>query len=278
MRKLILLAFAALLAAACVKERMVTTPCSFDIKINWTKGTRVQFTVTPADQDATYAYGVLVDEEGIYDDMTDAELMEWQLEWMRTVHERMSKEQEDVNTPANTFCYKGPRTIKDVRLASGKKWILYVFQVNPETFQAIGPLYREHFSTREVKDEDLNFTILTGPNSFTIQPEDPERTWFWEYEREDRIEDVYGTPFAFFYNVIDMYDEYDFLENLLCTGPFTYMPEMDRSLREGVKYTIAMAGCEGGEITSDVLYADFIYTNGAIRFTYSDVQIIFAGN
>lgn len=278
MRKLFFLCLTALLAVACVKERLVTKPCGFEVKIDWAKGSRMQFTVTPSDKDATYSYGIMLKDQIEEGKWTDKDMVEWELNWMNQSYQGIQKEGA-IGTMTNMFCYKGPRTIKEERLSFGKDWVLYVFQMNPETNQAIGPLYKASFSTLPVQMEDIGFSIIVERNSFTITPSDPDRTWFWEYESETKIDDVFGSPFAFFYNVIGMYDQYDFLENILCTGPETWtLPADDRSVREGVKYTIAMAGCEDGEITSDVYYADFIFRNGVLEFPYSDVPLRFAGN
>ena len=111
-------------------------------------------------------------------------------------------------------------------------------------------------------------------DGFIIIPDDPERIWFWEYEEESKITDVYGSPFFFYYDVIDMYDEYDFLENLLCRGEARWQfSRDDRSVRSGVKYTMALSAVTDGEISSDVLYMDFIDESGGIDIPYADYGI-----
>ena len=49
MRKIALIFMALALLSSCKKEKIVSEPCTFDLKINWVKGTKVQFTVTPGD-------------------------------------------------------------------------------------------------------------------------------------------------------------------------------------------------------------------------------------
>lgn len=275
MRKTALFCLAVLLLAGCVKEKIVTTPCHFDVQVDWVKGTRVQFTVTPDNPNAAYAYGVVSQENDVAM-WADEEIMEWQLEWMRNSFDGMMAQGMPVTNFTDMFCYKGERTIKETRLSASTNWWLLVFQINPETRKSIGPLYKQPFQTEDVDWADMDFSIRLDGNRFTIVPSDATRTWFWEYERADRISDVYGTAESFFYRIIDMYDEYDFLDNLLCEGAQRCIfPDDDPSVKEGVKYTLAMAGCdEDGEITSDVYFADFIYEKGFFKFTSDNVTII----
>ena len=274
MRKLLVICLTAFLAAGCAKEKIVTKACAFDVRIDWVKGSKVQFTVTPDNPDATYAYGVMA-VDPVYADWTDKQFIDWQLDWMKETYDELVAEGAGVSTFSDMFCYKGARTIRETRLSSGMDWWLLLFQVNPETREAIGPLYKLPYSTPPVPLKDMTFTIRVEGNRFTIVPDDPERTWFWEYETEAKIDDVYDSAYGFYYDIINMYDQYDFLDHLLCKGTEEWeLPRDDRSIKEGVRYYMALSGCADGEITSDVLYASFYYRNGRVEFEYSDVEII----
>ena len=275
MRKLAFYACLALtlLLAGCVKEKIVTQPCNFTLKINEVKGSKVKFTVTPDNPDATYAFGVLLYEEETAG-WPDEKLIEWQLDWMKNSYKEYSAQTQPCGSFADMYCYKGERSIKDTRLNQGTEYLLLVFQINPVTMEAIGPLYRERFTTLPVTKADLTFTVRNMGDGFIIIPDDPERIWFWEYEEESKITDVYGSPYFFYYDIIDMYDEYDFLENLLCRGEARWQfSRDDRSVRPGVKYTMALSAVTDGEISSDVLYMDFIDESGGIDIPYADYGI-----
>jgi hypothetical protein len=72
-----------------------------------------------------------------------------------------------------------------------------------------------------------------------------------------------------------MYDQYDFLDHLLCKGVAAWeLPRDDRSIKEGVRYWMALSGCADGEITSNVLYTDFVYQDGRVTFHYTDDVIV----
>ena len=267
---------AILLMGACTKEKAVSTkPCEFEITIDWVKGSKVQFTVTPDNPNAAYAYGIIA-EDDVLDTSSDSQFMEWQLGWMKESYDALEADGIPHSSFLDLFCYKGTRTIRNIRLSTGKDWLLMLFQVNPETQEAIGPLYKIPFSTPPVEMMEMSFEILAQGERFTIVPSDLDRTWFWEYEATEKIEEVYGNPYFFFYEIIDMYEQYDFLDNLLCQGVERWiLPSDDPSIKEDVSYTMSLSGCGwDGEITSDVYYVEFIWHQGRVQFTYSDIPII----
>lgn len=272
MKRIAFICLALALLSGCSKEKIVSTSCTFDLKIDWVKGTKVQFTVTPGNPDACYCYGVMSADQP-QAAWSDTELVEWQLGWITDIYNSL-KGTGEAGSFADMFCYKGPRTIKQTKLSSGVDFVLLVFQINPQTKEAIGPLYRLPFSTLPVTKEDLFFTIHPEENGFTIIPSDPERTWFWDFETDEKIRDVFSDAYFFYYSVLDLYEEYDFLENLLYKGPSGLtLPAITSDLPDGVQYTLAMSGCAGGEINSDVYYAKFTIKSGKITFTDSDVPI-----
>ena len=278
MRKLLYLSLAVLLTAGCVKEKFITTPCNFDCKVDWVKGSKVLFTVAPDNIDACYTYGLLstTQEEAKW---TDAQIIDWQLKLMKDVYEAMKEYEQTVDTFIDRFCFKGTRSFKIDRLDTNTDYIILVFQINPKTLESIGSLIRIPFKTVNVPKYDITFEIHTsGKDSFTIIPSDKERTWFWEYEADYRIAFNYGTPYYYYYDVIGMYEEYDFLENLLSKGNdvWTFAKD-DPSIIEGSTYTLVASGCENGEITSDPHYASFYLEDGELFFfetSSTDIPVI----
>ena len=274
MRKLLYLCLAGLVTLGCSKEKMVTSACDFELKVDWVKGSRAQFSVTPAIEGATYAYIVISDDHSQYG-RNDTEIIAYQMNWLRTIYSDLQKEGDVSGSFSDICCFKGPRTIKSKFLSSDKDYELLVFQVNPETDQPIGPLYTCAFHTKPIPKVDLGFTVRYQDNMFYIQPEDKTVRWFWEYELDDKIQDVYDDPFIFLYEIIDMYDEYGFLEHALCLGDQSWeLPRDDRSIKEGASYTLALSACTTeGEICSYVMYAGFTFQNGKISFTYADFPV-----
>lgn len=273
MRKLLYLCLTGLLALGCTKEKLATEPCDFQLKMDWVKGTRAQFTITPSDPNACYAYGTLLADNPLYDE-TDEEIINFQLEWMDSEYAELRKDGVVEGDFVDLFCFIGSRTLQCKLLPPDVDQKLLVFQIHPETHTVLGPLHKLEFRTKPVRDQEINFTIQHKDNMFRILPSDKEMTWFCEYEKDAKIEDVYGAPYYFFYDIICMYEDYGFLENRLLRGDVEWvLPQDDRSIQEGVLYEMMMSACTDGEISSVVYYVDFIYENGKIQFVKSDVPI-----
>ena len=274
MRKLLYICMAGLLTLGCTKDKLVTTPCGFSIQTGWVKGSRAQFTVTPEKKNAYYCYGVMAADHPLYH-QSDEEIIQFQLDWMNSDYANLRKEGKTDGDFLDMFCFQGTRTIKSYLLPPDMDHKLMVFQVNPQTCQLIGPIQSTVFHTDPVPEVELDFTIQYKDNMFRIVPSDKTVTWFWEYETEVKIDDVYSGPYYFYYNIIDMYDEYGFLTYNLSVGDAQWvLPQDDRSIKEGVRYVMALSACTAdGEISSDVSYATFVYQNGELSFSSSDCAI-----
>ena len=274
MRKLLYICMAGLLTLGCTKDKLVTTPCGFSIQTEWVKGSRAQFTVTPEKKNAYYCYGVMAADHPLYH-QSDEEIIQFQLDWMNSDYANLRKEGKTDGDFLDMFCFQGTRTIKSYLLPPDMDHKLMVFQVNPQTCQLIGPIQSTVFHTDPIPEVELDFTIQYKDNMFRILPSDKNVTWFWEYEREDKVADVYEDPYYFFYYIIDMYDQYGFLGHSLTMGDDEWeLPRDDRSIKEGVKYVMALSACtEDGEICSQVSYAEFVFENNKVSFTNADFPV-----
>ena len=274
MRKLLILCVAVLLTAGCSKETVVNTPCNFNLTVDWVKGSKAKFTITPENRNACYAYGVMSSDHPLYNS-SDQEIIQFQLNWMHSDYDEARHDGKIDGDFVDMFCYKGTRQVKSRLMSPDCEHKLLVFQIDPVSLEAIGPLYKAVFRTKAIPEVDIDFTIQCKGNSFCILPSDHSLTWFWEYETSDRITDVYGSPYFFYYDILDMYDEYDFLSGMLSQGPERWtLPDDDPSIKEGVPYDLSVSGCSAdGEITSPVQYATFVYQGGQVEFVYSDMPL-----
>lgn len=274
MRRILYLFLAGLLALGCKKDAPVTTPCGFDLKVDWVKGSRAQFTVTPDAENAYYCYGVIAADHPLYN-KSDAEVIQFQMDWMNSDYANLRKEGKSEGDFLDLFCFKGARTVKSILLPPDMEHKLLVFQMNPKTCECIGPLHTKVFRTQAIPSVDLTFTIQCKDNRFRILPSDKNVPWFWEYEKEEKVMDVYANPYFFFYDIIGMYDEYGFLVHSFSYGDEDWeFPRDDKAVKEGVRYIMAMSACtDDGEICSDVSYTEFVYQDGKITFSNADFPI-----
>lgn len=277
MRKTAFALVAVLLTVGCTKEKIVTTPCAFDIRIDWVGGSKAQFTVTPGNKDASYVYGFLSENQMQYG-WTDEQVSDFQLNWMELDYEQSKKGGAQASF-TDLYGYKGPRTIRETQFIPDMDWRLVVFQINPETRKAIGDVYKADFHTKPVPEAELGFMLRYCADTLRIVPTNNTDTWFWEYEMDTRLLGVYGSPYFFYYSIIDMYDQYGFLDKQLCKGPAQWVfSRDDRSFREDTPYTMCISGCADGEITTDVFYLDFEMKDGRLSFSSHDIPVEYDPN
>ena len=273
----------AMIAAACGKEKVVTTPCDFKVSLDEVKGSKVTFTIDPGNKDACYTFAVAPKGSfaGSTHVLSDEELMEKMVADMESSFMGFEKEGGAIGSFAGAFCYRGERTITKTGLDPDRDYLIVVFQVNPETRKSIGILYKTEFHTKEVEMVSVSFIIECLVDTITIIPSDDETTWFWEYELSEKIEEKYGSTYDFFYSIVDMYEKYGFLKNLLNRGhaEWTFSKD-DPSFREGETYSLAIAGCKDGEFTSYVSSIDFSFHDGGLYFEQTggpDIDIHYLG-
>ena len=272
MRKCVFALLAVMLVLGCTKEKIATEPCSFTITIDQVTGSKMQATIVPENEHACYVYSLIGPDYPQYN-YSDAELADFELAWMEDMYQTLQKAEGQASF-MDLFGYKGPRTIRSLQLKADNDFRLIVFQINPETRKAIGPVYKTDFRTKPIRQSDLRFKVQYGGDQLRIIPSNDSETWFWEYEKDAVIRGSYYSPYFFYYSVIDMYAQYGFLENQICQGPDEWsLTRDDKSFKADTVYTLCVSGCEDGEITTDVQYLDFIYRDGQIAFVFnSDEQ------
>ena len=226
------------------------------------QGTKVKFTVIPDNPSACYALSLLQDT-----DEADWEMARDILRWNGQTYE-FYKEMNSVANYADVFCYTGERTIRITRLAKDTPHRLLVLQMNPDTQEIIGSPHSVRIRTRNLPMQDISFSFETQGDVLRIIPSDLQAPYFWEYEIEnERFYDRYfGSFFSFFYEIIDLYASYGFMEKMTVCGvsEWNFVTE-DPSVKPGERYTLAISGVRDGEINSKVTYIDFIYQKGDIQ-------------
>ena len=253
--KTLMAAVAAVVLVSCTaREINVTKAVGMDFKINYVSGTKVSFNVIPGNEDAWY--GCLV----VASDLPDYNVPEKKA--AQNYIDFLEDEYDQLDNPTGSFmnmsCYRGKREIRFTHLSSNTDFKLLVFQVNPKTNEVLGDICSEIIHTKAVEMKDLEFKLEIEGNSLTLTPDDPERTYIWSIDRENRITDNYLMPYFYLYDLIDMYEKYGFVKTLMTKGQSRY--ELDPEvLWQDMNYCVAAIAYDGTEITSDIWSAYFIY-------------------
>lgn len=75
--------------------------------------------------------------------------------------------------------------------------------------------------------------------------------YYWDYDRESRVYDNYNWPYGYFYSLVDMYDQYGFVDKVYSQGPEDYDFSGD--------------WLKDGEITSRVSALTLLYKDGKME-------------
>lgn len=256
MRKLAYLAFGLLLAAACTQKIIiVTSPCNFDVSLEEIRGTKVWVKVVPENPDAAYAISVIPASDPSYD-KSDNALAAEQIAYMKSVFQG----QGESGSFADRFCYRGERTLKYKNLTEGTLYKLVLLQMSPEEQSMVGKPAVTAFRTRDiVMDEDLSFDVSFDGGRMTITPSDPDKPYLWEYENTGLIEREYLTPENFAYQILDLYEEYHFMDQMVYRGAVEWdFYAEDYALLEDEDITLMVAGYADGEMNTPLTVVRFI--------------------
>lgn len=268
--KYLILPLVVFLAACTAKDTMVTTPVDISFKIDRIKSGKVYLTVTCPNPDAYYFCKVrYLDPEAPA--KSDREMALENIE-LAKLNYKVRKENMDIHARLiDLSAYRGSRSIKNTELASGHTYRVLLFQVNPEDLSIIGEVKGQTFQTPRVEMKDVDFSFSAEGNRLLVTPSDDECTYYWDFESEERIYDDYMSPEGYFYGVVDMYEDYGFMGNVLLRGPAQY--DLSKTqLREGETYLVIAAAydMQQEEITSRCIVSEFTYQGGQLRMLEYD--------
>lgn len=259
MKKLVIIAATVLAALACTKEQSVTDPCTFEIKVDKVKSTKVWVSIKPSNPNAYYGFGIFSEEADIYD-LPLMEMAQTSLGWWTSTYDAWKDVTVNVGSFTDVFCYQKDREIKMTGLGIGKKHRCFVMQLDPQTRTIIGTPQEVLFSTPDVPMIPLTFDVQFAADRITITPSDPSVTYYWDYENLEVIEREYITPSNFFYSIVDLYEDYDFMPNMISQGAETYVfSQNDKSMQEGETCMLVLAGYANGEVNSASTIYEFVY-------------------
>ena len=264
MRNALFIAACTLLLAGCTaKEILITEPTNLGFKLEEVKGSKIVFTMDPANQDASYTYALCHSSVPEYD-LPDRQLAQYFLDVLIESYETISKNKDVTASFVDMSCYRGARTLRINGITPDQDYKLLVFQVNPKTLEILGDVIFTPIHTLPVEMTNLSFTFQTKGEVMTITPSDPDCLYYWDYDPSERIYDNYNGPEGFFYHLIDMFDEYGFMDEVYSRGAEKYDFSEDK-LRAGKEYIIVAGSCKDGEMTSKVQIMSFIYVKGKIE-------------
>ena len=263
---------AAFLLWGCTpREVVVSRPVKLDLKIEKVTGTKVVFSVTSSNENACYAHFTLSEGHPAFD-RPEKEVAREYLDVVADMWEGGQKENTDFYEPeegvkmrfSDFALFRGSRKLKQIFLSSNTDFKLILVQVNPRTHQIIGEPLSERFHTKAVPMKPLEFNFTVEDHTLRSTPSDPEQTYFWAVDRLERIEDNYSDAYTYMYSLIDMYEDYGFVERILSKGTVTVDFDRDQ-LWDDYPYVASAFGYSDGEICSAESDWFFVSSDGYLR-------------
>ena len=264
-------ALAALPLLGCTaREVLVTQAVDLELKIEEVTGTKVVFSITPSNENASYIFFSLSEHHPDFG-LPDKEAAQEYLDYLQGLSEERPSpnqnvrptDQEPIGSFSDIYCYHGRRKTKLTLLSNNTQFKVLLFQVNPKTREIIGNVISEVIRTHEVTKKPMYFSISSKQSTLVITPSDPERTYFWSFDRSERMYDNYGSPYLFLYSLMDVYEDYGFSEHVLSKGDVYYEIPPDQ-LWKDEEYCVCAIGYEDGEITSEESWWYFVCRDGEI--------------
>ena len=272
MKKALTLAFLCICLAGCnFRERGSLRPTGFEATVSDISGTRAHVRINPQDDHAWYTYMLLYDRDIDYS-KPDSELADRIIAKANEIYDHYSATGENnVAQFSDFFCFQGNRDFRIDFLEPDTDYRMFIFQMDPFQKIHIGGTLSVYFNTPPIDYSDLSFEVSFTGDVLRIEPSDPEATYIWEYEKLSKIEDGFGVEHHFFGRLVYLYEDYDFIEDLIDKGTVEWeFSKDDPAIKEGCEYSLMIAGYDGVDINTPMSVLHFVYRKGNIEVTYRD--------
>ncbi|MBO4455330.1 MAG: hypothetical protein J5759_02685 [Bacteroidales bacterium] len=273
MKRLLLYILACILLTACYGiEKGSVKPTTFSVSINEVHGTSTTFTIYPGDENAWYAYTILSEYVSSSFSMSEEEIAKNELSYMLMSYNNYFVQQEN-NTArfSDIFCYQGTRDFTERFLIPDSSYRIVVFQIDPYKKVLLNRFCSVELKTKGTVYSDLSFDLSFSADTLRIIPSEPDATYFWDCEDTSNILDDYGDVNYYFRSLIYLYQDYQFIGNLLHTGTLEWVfSRDDKSIKDGDRRTIMVAGYADGELNTPITSVSIVYHKDSVEIIEDD--------
>lgn len=256
MRRLLILIGLGLLLFSCGKDNSRTSG-EFRVELTSVGGSRARITVAAMNKQAYYSYAFVSRQESLFNASAE-DIVREEIASMEDGYKYFEKIGIQ-GSFLDVYCYQGSRQFPISSLSPDMDYKFIVFQIHPKTHALIGQPVVTPFHTRPIPVRDLTFDVQMVGNTIQVTPSDHTLTYFWDYEDNDVIEDDYYFPQDYLYKLVEMYDEYGFMDSMLSRGPDQWDFAEDKWISPGEECTLVIAGCEDAEFTTWPMFLVFRY-------------------
>ena len=268
MKRFFLYIVAGILLTACYGiEKGSVKPTTFSIGINEVHGTSTTFTIYPGDENAWYAYTIISEYTEEKYSWSDEAIAEDEFGYMLMSYDNYFAQQAN-NTArfSDIFCYQGTRDFTERFLIPDSGYRVVVFQIDPYKKVLINRSCSVLLRTKQTDYSNLTFDVRFSGDTLRILPSLPDATYLWDCEDTNNILTDYGDVNYYFRSLVYMYQDYHFIGNLLQQGNLEWVFHRDdKSVKEGDRRTVMVAGYADGEINTSIYSVNIIYHASGIE-------------
>lgn len=249
------------LAVSCRKVQFVLSDDPFTIEVKNVYATSVLIDIIPENNDFYYYYDIVsVADFEKYD--SDAEFIRYCDNMNRDIYDILVEADYADGPYEEVMLYRDatlePYYGNGVLIEPETEYYLYAFAydsgINP-----VGKLHKVRFKTPKEIHSTNTFTVTMDGPLVTVTPSNDDQ-YLFDFATEKELEEsYYGSPEYYYNQMIEVYEQYGFIEEMVSTGTdsdniFDYY----ESVEDGEKLYVMVAGYDHG-LTTDVSIFTFTY-------------------
>ena len=255
--KILLVLGTALAATACSKTRPISDS-PFLIEARHIQPKVVWADIIPETNDFYYFYGVVSLEDYASCGGNDEALVKNTDESLVSLYEEIKKAIPDIGSFKEIMLYKDavyePFIGNEISIFPETDYYLFAYPYTDNDVAMSKKLVKVKFTTPREIHSDINFNVSLEGNRLRIIPTNDDPYIFESVQEKDLKEKYYDNPSLFFNKVIDLYEEFEFIDAMTAKGEIFYDLPLFYDLKpDDVLYCVA-SGYENGKTSKEYYY------------------------
>lgn len=250
------------LAVSCRKIDFVISDDPFIIEVKNVCARSVWVDIFPENNDFYYYYDIVSDEKFSKFD-SDADFIRSVDANNRDLYDLLMENDYSDDSFEELMLYRSAVLEayygNNVLLEPEKDYILYAYAYD-QNINAIETLYKVRFTTPKEVKSDNTFVVSLEGDYITVTPSNDDQ-YIFDFALETELnKSYYGNPLYYFNQMIEVYEQYGFIDNVLSKGTDTdYLFDYYTSVEDGEKIYVMVAGYDNG-FTTDISVHEAVYT------------------
>lgn len=266
-----------MLTSSCSKLNFQISDNPFMLEVKKIQAESVWVDIIPENNDFYFNYGICTVLE--YEQYgNDAEMIREREEINREAYEILVKNGQASGSYEEVMLYRAALYEayygNNLALEPETDYYLYAYAFDSNN-RPIGKIHKIQFRTPEQVFSDISFSVDFTGSTITVTPSNNDQYLFDHADMKELHESYYDTPALYFYQMISVYEQYDFINEMLSRGIDSEDASIYYDLTPGYEIILVVSGYENG-ITSDLYTYKLTYNGpgepGAVEQLFSDSE------